>query len=180
MKLSYFDSAHAKGLCCHAMDGPSSRIVPLDCQQKNNWFPRPNIAAIPGPPCHKWSHPWHGVQQVLRLIIESGMRCLVCLQLGFQVKTVYPCTFKAMNSSAFQLLLQYPLAGCRVQSRVCAISLNYQRQIAEWHIFILLKRAGQLVYIKCNIQSRNCATSINFHCRHQLYMCVSQAHCNGL
>ena len=31
---------------------------------------------------------------------------------------MYPCMFKAMNSSALQLLTQYPSAGCRV----CTIS----------------------------------------------------------
>ena len=34
MKLSYFDSAHAKSLCCHAMDGHPSKIFPLDCPRR--------------------------------------------------------------------------------------------------------------------------------------------------
>jgi len=45
--------------CCHAVDSPPSKVVPLDCPRQNNWSPRTKYRshtwspplAVDGPPC---------------------------------------------------------------------------------------------------------------------------------
>ena len=90
-----------------------------------NGPPGPNIAAICGPPCHRWSHPWHGFQQVSRLTSGPG-------KMKLSMQSVLGWVFKARYLAYFKLWTPVTLPSATLSAGI-EWSLYHGRRMAESH-----------------------------------------------